>query len=99
MLGIPGRWLGLVAAAALALYEPDAPRWNAHRGEIARELVSVPTLELKSWIDNLAPVGRTLADELESMIREAGLIPEKSQLAFGSPPQAVIVSAVRPLSS
>lgn len=34
-------------------------------------------------------------DELEAMLREAGLVPEKSRRAFGSPPQAVIVSAVR----
>lgn len=36
------------------------------------------------------------ADELVAMVQEAGLIPEKSQEAFGSPPQAVIVSALRP---
>jgi len=36
------------------------------------------------------------ADELESMLREAGLAPEKRRAAFGSPPQAVVVSAVRP---
>lgn len=88
---------------ALAELPPD--RRQVHFGpESAKQFEQIQRVFLNdaATLVRLEEEGRFRfydADELESMIRGAGLIPEKSQLAFGSPPQAVIVSAVRPLSS
>ena len=36
------------------------------------------------------------ADELEQLVREAGFEPRRSEPSLGSPPQAVVVAALRP---
>lgn len=87
---------------ALAELPPD--RRQVHFGpESAKQFEQIQRVFLNdaATLVRLEEEGRFRfydAEELEAMVREAGLVPEKSQLAFGSPPQAVIVSAIRPHS-
>jgi ubiquinone/menaquinone biosynthesis C-methylase UbiE/pimeloyl-ACP methyl ester carboxylesterase len=88
---------------ALAELPPD--RRQVHFGpESAKQLEQIQRVFLNdaAKLVQLEEEGRFRfydTEDLESMIRAAGLIPEKSQLAFGSPPQAVIVRAIRPRSA
>jgi len=85
---------------ALAELPPD--RRIAHFGpDAARHFEQIQRVFLNdaATLVRLEEEGRFRfydADELESMLLEVGLVPEKRQAAFGSPPQAIIVSALRP---
>lgn len=60
----------LRAAAALAVFAPNDARWSPWSAEIAGDLVSVPALEIKSWTDNLYPIGGKLTRALESIFKD-----------------------------
>lgn len=85
---------------ALAELPPD--RRVAHFGPVSAaqfEQIQRVFLNDAATLVRLEEEGRFRfydAPELEAMLREAGLKPERARMAFGSPPQAVIVSAVRP---
>lgn len=85
---------------ALAELPPD--RRLAHFGpESARQFEQIQRVFLNdaATLVRLEEEGRFRfydAEELETMIRDAGLVPLASRQAFGSPPQAVITCAIRP---
>jgi formylglycine-generating enzyme required for sulfatase activity len=60
----------LRAASGLVLFAPSDPTWGQWAHEIARDLLSVPSFELKAWTENLRPVGKTLAPELERVCKD-----------------------------
>ena len=56
----PRKSIVLRAASALALYDPDSPRWEVYSLRIARILVNVNPLDLDRWVNALRPVlGKT----------------------------------------
>jgi hypothetical protein len=61
----------LRAAAALAMYEPDNPRWSKVRADVARQLVSEPTLLLAQWAEALRPVRSQLVPLLVEQLQDA----------------------------
>lgn len=60
----------LRAAGALAILVPDDRRWATVAADVVTELVSVPPVELKAWINNLRPVGNQLADALRRVFAD-----------------------------
>ncbi len=54
----------LRAAAALALYDPDSPRWEKVRDQVADDLVAVPSVHVAAWRDSLNPVRQNLLPPL-----------------------------------
>jgi hypothetical protein len=60
----------LRAAAALAAYDPDSPRWEKVRAAVAADMVAVPTVHLVSWMDALRPVGDKLIIPLSTVFRD-----------------------------
>jgi formylglycine-generating enzyme required for sulfatase activity len=61
----------LRAAAALALYDPDSPRWVKVRDQVADDLVAVPAVYLATWMEALRPVRRQLLPPLEMAFSDA----------------------------
>ncbi len=62
----------LRAACALAVYEPDSPRWGKIAAAAAADLVAVPAVHLAGWRDNLRPVGNRLLSPLSAVFRDSG---------------------------
>jgi serine/threonine protein kinase/formylglycine-generating enzyme required for sulfatase activity len=60
----------LRAAAALAAYDPDSPRWAGVRTAVASDLVAVPTVYLAQWIAALRPVKEQLLPPLAKVFRD-----------------------------
>ena len=60
----------LPAAAALALYEPDSPRWADLGGTVAQALVTVNPVFLGHWLDALRPVRARLTAPLAAIFRD-----------------------------
>jgi hypothetical protein len=62
----------LNSAAALALYDPDGPRWSDLGGKVAEALVKVNPIFLGHWLDALRPVRAQLAGPLERIFVKQG---------------------------
>ncbi len=62
----------LASAAALALYDPDAPRWSELGAKVAEALVQVNPILLGHWLDALRPVRVRLAGPLERIFLSGG---------------------------
>src|SRR5262249_27936102 len=60
----------LRAAAALAAYEPESPRWAGINGKVVDGLVAVNPFFLGLWSKNFAPVRAQLLDPLETIFRD-----------------------------
>ncbi len=65
----------LPSASALAVYDPDKPKWEAVGGKVAQRLVSVNPVFLGSWLDALRPVRRKLTSPLAAIFRDKS-VPE-----------------------
>src|SRR5271166_2598775 len=57
----------LPAASALASYSPDDARWESAGGKVAQALVSVSSLLLRPWIEDLRPVRGKLTAPLATI--------------------------------
>jgi formylglycine-generating enzyme required for sulfatase activity len=71
----------LRAAAALARYEPDSPRWTQVQGAVATDLVRVPAGYMAAWLDSLRPVRTKLLDPLAVIFRQGAREAERSLAA------------------
>ncbi len=69
----PGDDRLLRSAAALALYDPEGPRWDGVADRVARALVTQNALHLGAWLDALRPVSGKLNPPLAAIFRDAGL--------------------------
>jgi formylglycine-generating enzyme required for sulfatase activity len=61
----------LRAAAALAAYEPDSPRWDDVTGSVAALMVNEEPLLLGSWGDALRPLARRLVPPLTAIFLDS----------------------------
>src|SRR5262249_7468202 len=66
----PGEPRLLSSAGALALYDPDNPRWAGLGGKAAQALVAVNPVFLGIWLDALRPVRAQLTAPLEAIFRD-----------------------------
>ncbi len=64
----------LPAAAALASYAADSPRWADLSGKVAQSLVTVNSIYLKDWLDALREIRAHLKKPLASILRDQGKI-------------------------
>jgi formylglycine-generating enzyme required for sulfatase activity len=69
----------LPSAAALALYDPDGPRWSGLGGKVAEALVKVNPIFLGHWLDALRPV--RLAGPLTAIFGDEGRPESEHDLA------------------
>jgi formylglycine-generating enzyme required for sulfatase activity len=60
----------LRAAAALAQYDPDSPRWDKGREPVVNDLVSVPAVYLAGWMESFRPVRDQLLAPLAVVYRD-----------------------------
>ncbi len=60
----------LRAASALADYDPEDSRWERIQGQVAIDLVSVPTVFLATWMNCLHPVRPKLVAPLSDIFRD-----------------------------
>ena len=60
----------LPASGALALFDPESPRWAEVGGKVARALVSVNPVFLRPWLDALKPVRGKLTSPLATIVRD-----------------------------
>jgi len=60
----------LRAAAALAVYAPNDPRWDKAAGPLVHQLVKVNPVFLASWLDLLRPVRARLVGPLGDVFRD-----------------------------
>jgi formylglycine-generating enzyme required for sulfatase activity len=60
----------LRAAAALASYDPDSPRWRQAQQAVADDLVKVPAVHLAAWMEAFRPVRAQLRAPLAAIFRE-----------------------------
>ena len=58
----------LRAACALARYDPESPRWEKVKKEVADDLVRVPAVYLATWMESLRPVRATLLEPLAALV-------------------------------
>jgi formylglycine-generating enzyme required for sulfatase activity len=77
----PGDLGLLTSAAALALYDPDGPRWSELGGKVAEALVQVNPVFLGHWLDALRPVRTKLAAPLERIFVKGGGSETEHELA------------------
>jgi len=68
----PGDPSLLASGAALALYDPEGPRWSELGGKVAEALVKVNPIFLGHWLDALRPVRGRLAGPLEKIFLRGG---------------------------
>jgi formylglycine-generating enzyme required for sulfatase activity len=68
----PGDASLLTSAAALALYDPDSPRWSELGGKVAEALVKVNPIFLGDWLDALRPMRTKLAAPLGAIFADNG---------------------------
>jgi formylglycine-generating enzyme required for sulfatase activity len=66
--GKPGQRLR--AAAALATYQPNSPRWGACQAAVAADLVAVNPVYLEPWSDCFRPVKGRLLEALSAHYRD-----------------------------
>jgi hypothetical protein len=60
----------LRAAAALAIYEPESPRWANVQDAVADDLVAVPAVYLGAWLESLREVRGKLLPQLAAIYRD-----------------------------
>jgi hypothetical protein len=60
----------LQAASALALYDPQNPRWAGIASDVANRLVAENAYVVARWIDALRPVSRQLRDPLNAIFHD-----------------------------
>ena len=60
----------LRAASALASYDPGSQRWEKAKGDIADDLVKVPSVYLATWVDLQRPVRSILLKPLAAIFRD-----------------------------
>jgi eukaryotic-like serine/threonine-protein kinase len=60
----------LQAASALALYDPENPRWEKTRTDIANRLVAENAYVVARWIDALRPVANWLREPLVAVFHD-----------------------------
>lgn len=73
----------LRAAAALAMYDPDADAWVDVQMAVANDLVSVPAVHLAIWMDALRPVHEKLLPALAQIFRDPGRGEVERSMATG----------------
>src|SRR5262249_35405315 len=61
----------LRAAAALAAYDPEAPRWQGIADAVAGQLVAENAVYLKDWLEAFRPVRDRLIPPLADVFRDA----------------------------
>src|SRR5262249_38695428 len=66
----PGDDRLLRSAGALALYDPENPRWTEAGGKVAQALVIVDPISLGSWVDILRDVRSRLTVPLATIFRD-----------------------------
>jgi formylglycine-generating enzyme required for sulfatase activity len=66
----PGGERLLQPAGALALYDPEHPRWATLGGKVAEALVTVRSPEVGPWLDVLRPVRGQLTGPLAAIFRD-----------------------------
>ena len=71
----------LPAAAALAAYDRDNPRWGDFTHKIAQALVRVNPAQFGSWLEILRPVLSKLTDPLAKIFGDKGLTETEHALA------------------
>jgi hypothetical protein len=62
----------LRAAAALAKFDPDSPRWEKNGAAVAADVVAVPAVYLANWLEALKPVRDKLVAPLSGIFRDTG---------------------------
>src|SRR4029077_11715735 len=60
----------LRAAAALAQYDPDSPRWATAQQPVTNDLVGVPAVYLVGWMESFRPERRQLLAPLAGVYRD-----------------------------
>jgi serine/threonine protein kinase/formylglycine-generating enzyme required for sulfatase activity len=60
----------LRAAAALAKYDPEKPKWAKAQEDVDNDLVAVPAVFLSVWMDSLRPVRAKLLPQLAVIYRD-----------------------------
>jgi formylglycine-generating enzyme required for sulfatase activity len=60
----------LRAAAALASYDPDSPRWEEFSGKVVEDLASVNPFDLRLWSEAFRPVKARLLPPLSGIFRD-----------------------------
>ena len=66
------RFLRLWAASALAMHDPESPRWEGVGGRIARAMVTGNAVLLGFWLEALRPVRDKLIGPLAAVFRDRG---------------------------
>jgi serine/threonine protein kinase/formylglycine-generating enzyme required for sulfatase activity len=60
----------LRAAAVLAAFDPESPRWGTIQDQVAVDLVQQPSVHLGAWIKSLGPVEDRLLPPLSAIFRD-----------------------------
>lgn len=60
----------LRAAAALAAFDSQSPRWQRASGQVAQDLVKVPAVYLGEWMESLGPLRKALLRPLSEIFRD-----------------------------
>lgn len=60
----------LRAAAALAAYDANNPRWQASASDVARLILAQPSLDAPRWVELMRDVGPLLIDPLNDRLRD-----------------------------
>ncbi len=60
----------LQSASALALYDPENPRWEKIRTDVVNRLVAENAYVVAHWIDALRPVAKQLRDPLTAVFHD-----------------------------
>ena len=60
----------LSAAAALAFYDPDSPRWNKVQNHVAHDMTAVNPVFLRQWIEAFRPIKDRLLPPLTDIFRD-----------------------------
>ncbi len=71
----------LRAAAALALLDPQSPRWPDVTHEVAAQLVAVPAVLAEQWQERLQPVSDRLVAPLQEIFRDSAHGDQERRLA------------------
>lgn len=58
------------AAAALARFDPESPRWGPWTGFVTDQLVAQPSLLAMEWVDALRPIKDRLVPPLSALFRD-----------------------------
>jgi len=73
----------LPAAGALAIFDPEDPRWSNVGAKVAQALVTINPVFLEKWLDALRPVRGKVSAPLAELIRDKAR-PETEQMLASS---------------